>query len=93
MRRLDQRHRLAVDDADLERQRIDAFDAAEIDAVAVLGVLAVADVDEDAAGLAELVVQHRLVPQVVAEVARVAVRREVGGRNVARREDGAAPEA
>jgi len=93
MRRLDQRHRLAVDGADRERQGIDAFDATEIDAVAVPAVLAVGDIDENAAGLAEVVVQDLLVPQVVAEVARLVVRREVGGRNVARRQDRAAPQA
>src|SRR5688500_439491 len=55
LRRFDQRYRLAVDDADLERERIDALDAAKIDAVAVLAVLAVGDIGEDAAGLAEIV--------------------------------------
>jgi hypothetical protein len=64
VRGLDQRHRLAVDDGDLEGERIDALDAAEIDAVAVLGVLAVGDVGEDPAGLAEVVAEDLLVPQV-----------------------------
>ena len=78
----DHRQRLAVDDTDFEGERIETFDAAEIDTVAVLCVLTVADVGKDPAGLAEVVAQDLLVPEIEAEVARVVMRREVGGRNV-----------
>src|SRR6266850_454207 len=82
----DHRQRLAVDDADFEGERIESFDAAKVDAVTVLGVLAVADVRKNPAGLAEVVAQDLLVPEVHAQVAQVVVRREVGGRNVGRRQ-------
>jgi hypothetical protein len=61
---MDQRHRLAVDGADRQGERVEALDAAEIHAVAVLIVLAVADIGEDAASLAEIVPQDLLVPQI-----------------------------
>src|SRR5258707_9485192 len=73
----DHRQRLAVDDGDFEGERIDTLDAAEVDPVAVLGVLAVADVRENSAGLAEVVAQDLLVPEVHAQVARVVLRRAV----------------
>jgi hypothetical protein len=49
--------RLAVDDSDVESERIEAFDAAEVDAVVILGVLAVGEVGEDLAGLAGVVAE------------------------------------
>lgn len=79
----DQRHRFTVDDADVEGEGIDAFDTAEIDPVTVLGILAVGDIRENSAALAEVVAQDLLVPEIQAQVARVVMRREVGGRNVA----------
>src|SRR5271167_1591654 len=80
----DRRQRLTVDDADFEGERIEAFDATEVDAVTVHIVFAVADVGKNPAALAEVVVQYFLVPQVHAQVMRVRMRREVRGRNIGR---------
>lgn len=77
------RQRGAVDDADFEGQRIETFDAAEIDAVAVLVAYPVADVHKDPAGFAEVVVQYFLVPDVYAQIARNMVRREICRWNIA----------
>src|SRR6202050_1643363 len=80
------RQPVAVDDADFEGQRIETFDAAEIDAVPVPVVYAVADVHKDPAGLAEVVVQYLLIPEVDAQLARVVVRRKIGIGDIAGRE-------
>src|SRR5882757_246907 len=77
-------HRLPVDPPHLELEQIKPLDAAEIDPVAVLGVLAVGDIREDATALAEVVLQHPLVPPVEPEVGFVSMRREILARNIAR---------
>jgi hypothetical protein len=51
----DHRQRLPVDDTDFQDERIEAFDAPEIDAVPVRRVRAVADVRKDSTGLAKVV--------------------------------------
>src|SRR5579862_6128343 len=55
-RRVGERKRFAVDDRDVERERVEAFHATEVDTVTVLTVLASnGTVRKDAAGLAEIV--------------------------------------
>jgi len=71
--------------ADFERERIDAFDAAEVDAVTVLRVFAVADVRK-IPQILQNSYSTPLVPEVYAQVAQVVVWREVGGRNYLRRD-------
>ena len=85
-RLFDHRHRPAINNANFEGERIEAFDAPEVDAVTVLRVLAIADVRKNPATLAEVVAQDLLIPEVHAEVAQVVVRREVGSRNVGPRQ-------
>jgi hypothetical protein len=54
----------------ISRARIGAFDAAQIDAITIVGVLDVADVRKGYAGLAEVVVQDLLVPEARARLRR-----------------------
>jgi len=81
--RIGERQRLAVDDRDVECERVEAFHATEVDSVTVLAVLASnSTVRIDAAGLAEIVAHDFVVPKVHGQVALIGVRSEVGVRNV-----------
>ena len=91
--RVIQRQLAAIDDADVERERIDAFDAAEIDPIARLVIYSIADVGKNSAMPAEIVVQILVVPQIDSKVTRIRGRYEVGSRDVSARQYGAAADA
>lgn len=62
------RHRLTVEDPDLEREWINLLDASKVHTIAIV---ATAMIGIDAAGLAEKVIDHFVVPPVVAQLVHI----------------------
>src|SRR3569833_2351147 len=82
-RRTGKRQRLAVDDRDVERKRIEAFHATQVDPITLLPVLASnGTVRIDAADPTEIVAHDFVIPEVHSQFTLIAVRREVGVPNV-----------
>lgn len=75
-------HRSTVEYFDIETESVNHLDASEIHSVTVFGVPVVRI---NPASLAKKVVNHAVVPAVVAEIRQIRMRLEISGRNVLRR--------